>query len=312
MPYASGFELPNVKTKGALGTFFESLAFGQAQRVWPNHCALVNATTETENHAFAGALPRPQRLLGDRRFQGMIDFTYSLADHEHELTFLIRRKSIDDDQTGTVRRRLQEIADACNIYEDALFGTLLTDGNVSGSNAYDGVVFHGDTRVIGSSANIDNNTTSAAATGTIPTALEMLAALNDVIGAMMRFQDDQGRVGMVRGSLAQIRLVVPPTYERPAAEAFRSNLLSSSDNPWGFGRANYDVLPDLSGDAEMFVNAVGGNTRPFIMQQRSEWEIMIFDDPQSVADNHGVKVLCYKRFRFGYGEPRMSVLHTFS
>lgn len=321
MPIGPGIHLPSVKTKGALGFLMERIARGAADRVWPKYCMQVDSATKTETYAFAGAIPRPHIEEGDRRFQGMMSHTYSLTDDAHELSFIIDRDSVDDDQTGTVQRRLGEVADACNIYEDELFALSISNGDVSGNNAYDGVVFFGDTRTIGNSANIDNGTTSAAASGTIPNAQEVLSAMEAIKAAMWNYEDDQGRPGMIRRAMSSIRIVAPATYERALTEAVNSTLMPNAttltntavDNVWGRGLFEFDILPDLVEADEMVVCAVGGDTRPFVCQERQrEWEVVIFDNPQDVADNRGVKVLCRKRIKFGYGEPRMAVLHTWS
>lgn len=321
MPYAAGFELPGVKTKGALGAIYERMAYGQANRIWPKYCLQVDSVTETENYAFAGALPVPQRLEGDRRFQSMIDHTYSLSDYEYELSFLIRRKSVDDDQTGTIQRRMNEVADACNAFEDLLFATLISNADVSGYSSYDGTTFFSDSHSVGLSGTIDNSTTSAAASGTIPNAQEFLSAMESIKAAMWNYADDQGRKGMIKGALSQIRVLAPATYERALMEAVNSTIMPNAttltntaiDNAWGKGICEFDILPFLVEADEMVVAAVGGETKPFICQERMRnWEVIIFDDAQSVADNHGIKVLCYKRMRFGFGEFREAVLHTWS
>lgn len=303
--------LSKISTAGAMGAFYERL--GSAPAVWRNHCQVIQSSTAVQPHAFAGSLPQPQELIGSRRMQGLLDFSQNITNLDYELTFLIGRNTLADDQTGTLRARLTEIADSLLYFEDELFSLKLENGNVAGNVAFDGTVFHGDTRVIGDSANIDNNLTSAAATGTIPTAAEFLDAMNTAIGAMWRYEDDSGRPGFARSAMSQLRVVIPPTYQRAAMEGLSSTLIANTDNVFGRGLAEFDVLPNLAGDTEMWVNAVGSSTaRPFIKQEREPWEIRIINDPDLYAINNGLLVMCYGRFAFAYGDPRMSILHTFS
>lgn len=299
-----------LRNKGATAAFNEALA--TIPSVWQNHCMNVPSTTNAETFVFPGYLPVPREFVDSRSFQGMRDFTFTLTNNTYELSLIINRTHWEDDQKALIRARISEAAEAWATFKDSLFATLLTNGNVSGNNGFDGTTFHTDTRTIGASANIDNNTTSAATTGTIPTAAELLAEMAIIKALMWRYEDDQGRP-FNNGAISKLRLVVPPSYERACLEAFTSTLLGGgNDNPFGKNLAEFDVLPYLTGDTEMWVNAVGSSRLPFIYQERTPLEVIVLDDAASVAEADGVKLLTRQRFIFGYGEPRRSVLHTFS
>lgn len=299
-----------LRNKAAKETFHQKMEM--MPQFWQNHCQQETSDTNTENYAFPGMLPIPQEFLSSRSFQGMRDFNFDLANEEFEMSIIIARKHWEDDQTGLINARLTELAEAWGTFNNFRFTQLLTNGNVSGSNAFDGTIFHGDTRTIGASANIDNNTTSAAGTGTIPTAAELLTQLAVIIPLMQRYQDDQGRPFNDAAS-AKVRCVIPPSYVRPFKEAIQSTLFGGGDdNPFGFGIAEFDVSNYLTADTEMFVQLVGSERMPFIYQKRTELEIVILDDVDNVALHNGVLVLTRIRDRFGYGEPRRSLLHTWS
>ena len=304
----------NLILKQALGEFHQAME--AAAPVWKNHCQVVSSTTAQETYAFPGFIPEPRRFLSERNLVDIRDFTFNLENYEYELSFKIARKYWEDDQTGLIKARVREVAEVLATFDDSLFGTLLQNGNVSGNNGWDGTIFHGDTRAIGLSANIDNSTTTvAAAADAVPSATELLLALQEVIGAAMAYQDDTGRAGFNAAAASQIRLVVPPILMRACAEAFQSTIIGQSDNPWGRGLAQFDVTPYLPNGTttqEIYVNFVGSERRPFIRQERMPWEIVPFAEEANVARENGVLFLCRSRFRFGYGEPRRSVLHTFT
>ena len=305
----------NLVLADASGAFFEGYSHGT--EVWPKYCQVINSDSDTERYSFPGALPQPRRMLDSRQFQGMLDFTFTIENYTYELSVSVKRESFEDDKTGLILDSFRRAGEAFKSWKDELFAQLLENGNVAGNTAYDGVVFHGDSRTIGSSGTIDNNTTSAASTGTTPTASELLDALNtNILALMWEYADDTGRPGMVKQAMSNIGIVIPSNMIRACAEAGNSTIIASNatstvggttDNVYGKNLFTYDVLPNLSSDAEMFVNAVGSVTKPFIMQQRTPLQVEVKQDDMDV-----VKLLCRERFRFGYGEPRMSVLHTWT
>lgn len=304
-----------LRNKAAKATFHQRME--SMPQFWQNHCQQETSETNTENYAFPGMLPIPQEFLSSRSIQGMADFNFDLANEEFELSLVINRKHWEDDQTGLINARIGELAEAWGTFNNSRFTTLLTNGNVAGNTGFDGVVFHGDSRTIGASGTIDNNLTAAAAqTGTglttTPTTAELLEQLQVIKATMGRYGDDKGRP-FNDAALAKMRVVIPPEYERPFMEATQSTLIGGgNDNPFGKGIAEFDVSNYLSGSTEMFVQLVASERMPFIYQKRTELEIVILDDVANVALHNGVLVLTRIRDRFGYGEPRRSLLFTWS
>ena len=296
----------NLIVKGALNTFHQRMS--EIPTVWQNHCQTTTSTTATEQYVWPGFVPQPREFIDGRSIQSMIDFTWNVENNEYELTLLINRKHFEDDQTGLINSRMREIAEIWATFKDFQFATLLEAGGTG--LAYDGVAFYGDTRTIGSSANIDNNLTSAAATGTIPTSAEFQTALRDSKAAMWRFQDDKGRP-FNAAAINQLRVIVPPEYEYPAREALNASIIGNTSNVYT-GAAQLDVLPYLTDDDLMFVNAVGAERKPFLYQERTPLEVIMLTDETSVAENNGVLVLCRQRYVMTYGEPRRSILYTYS
>lgn len=294
--------------KGAQAAFHETL--DKIPQVWDKHCAIYPSDTAVEPHAFPGFIPRPREFVNGRQIQGLRDFTYNIENNEYELSIAIDRKYFEDDQTGLIAERMKEMAEVWGTYKDYLFAALLVAGTTG--TAFDGTAFYADTRVIGVSANIDNLTTSvAAADPAVPTAAEFLATLNLSKGFFRGYQDDTGRPF---NSLAvtDLRVIAPPIFEAPIFEALNATFIASTENVFK-GMADVDVLDYLgSSNAVMYVNALGATRKPFIMQQRTPLEIEIIDSPEALALHNAVLVLCRERFVFAYGDPRRSLVHTYT
>lgn len=312
MPWAPS----NLTTKGALASFHQAMEAGPT--VYDKHSMILDSTSVSENYVFPGALPQPREFLGSRQMQDARDFTYTVTNNEYELTMLVNRKTWEDDQTGLINARMSELGEVWRTYKDSLFSTLLVNANASGYNGFDGVTFYSDDHSAGTTGlTTDNNLTSAAATGTIPTASEFLGALETVRGQFLGFTDDQG-LPYNSQAVSNIRVIVHPGSTRGVFEALNQTTYSGgsgASNEWGKAAfQGFDInLYQASGDSdEMYFSALGSHRKPFIYQERTPLEIIIKTSAEDVAENNGVLVLTRQRYVLTYGDPRRSILYTWS
>lgn len=304
----------NITQKGTIANFMQAMA--NTPTIWEEHVQRVSSTAASEQYVWPGFLPVPREFLSGRNFQGIIDFTYTVTNGEFEMSFLIDRKSMEDDQHGMINSRIQEAAEAWATFKDFQFITeLLVEGDTL-TTTFDGTAFHTDTRTIGGSANIDNaSTTVAAADDSVPTSAEFLTVLNTMMSTMSRYQDDQGRP-FTATAMNNLRMIVPPEFVRAATEGVNSTLIGGGNsNPWGLNIVEIDstpYMPAIGTDTAMYLEAVGSNRRPFIYQERTPLEIVVFNGANDVVENNGVKVLTRQRYKFAFGEPRYSIRHDFT
>lgn len=308
--------LSNLAVAGAKKNFYMSMT--TAPVIWPRFCQMVDMSTQTEPLVFPGFLPQPRQYIDGRTMQGLRDFRYNVDTLEYELSMLIDRNSIEDDQTGTIMARFTEMGAAWETYKDYLFSQLLVNGATSGNNGWDGTTFFSDTRTIGASANIDNKGGGTAEATTIPTSAEILPVLQTDLATMALYQDDHGRPFNTM-SMAKKSIILPPIYEKPFAEAINATLVpsvagtASQDNPWAKGLADIIVFPYLTAVTKDYILLTGHPTRkPFIFGKRTEFELVILNTAEEVAKNHGVLVLARQRFVITYGEPRMALEQTWA
>lgn len=303
----------NLIVKGVEAGFHQAMK--QAPEIWRNHCMELPATTEVMPFAFPGFVPQPREFISGRQFKGLLDFTFNVTNKTYELSFAIPRKYFEDDQTGLIQARINEAAAVWSGYRNYRFAALLTAGGTSGSNAWDGSTFYADTRVVGDSANIDNNTTTvAAADDAVPTSAELLTAMQGVLSNLWAFQDDTGRP-FNDAAMGQIRLVTNPALHRACVEAFSAPILSNNTNQYGFKLSEWDITPYLaigSTTQLIYVSANGDYRKPFGYSSRVPLEVIVDQRPEEVASSDSVKVMCRERDIFFYAEPRRSVRHTFT
>ena len=313
---------PNLILAGALAAFHEKL--NTFPEVWRNHVMEVPTTTKEATYVFPGHLPIPRVMEDGRSIQGFRDFKFTQSDNTYELSLLIDREDLEDDQTGTIRQRFLDLAEVFGTYKDQLFGALLAGGPTAEPpiNAADDVTwatFYEAGGTIGDSGAMTNFSTGAASTGTEPVASELIRDVGLMKASLLRFKDDQGRVGFNANSASNLRMVVPPEMELAFSEVMGSTLLpgpvagdGSRTAPKVQGLAGYDVLPYLSSSIIMYANAVGSERKPFIYQNRTPLEVVIDDSAQGMAERNGVLILCRERFVIGYGDPRRSYQWTWT
>lgn len=300
--------LQKLTTKG-----IERLIMGELDTVpsiWKTHCQMVNATAKVMPYAWAGAVPQPREFIGARRLKEIRAFTYDITSKTYELSILIPREWWEDDQTDAIKGRLAEMAQVWELYKSYLFTQMLVNGATSGNNAYDGNTFFHDTRTEGSSGTIDNKLTSAATTGTIPTSAEFLTGLTTAKYSMLRFLDDEGHPANWAAS-TQIRVIIPPSYEKGAVEALNASFISQTDNVFK-GMAQLDIDPFLTADTKMYIHMVGAQSKGIIHQQYLPLKVVSYMSPEWIDANDGIVVTMRERFVFAYGNFRRMVEYTYS
>lgn len=305
-----------VTERGVKSTFLEAMS--QAPNVYLNHCEVVPSDAPDEKYVWLGAVPVPRQLLGSRKFQQFNEFSHTVTNLGYELSFIIDRDSFADDQVGSIQGRIAEVAETYAHFKDSQFGALLIAGE-SSTDTFDGTSFHDATRTIGASAAIDNTNTSDITDVNSPTSIELMAALEVAIETMTRYEDDQGRTGFNGTAMNTLRCVIPPEQRRAFTEVLNSTLIISGSgaaavsNAWANGLTDFDVLVNLTdADNAFYLSALGGARKPFYFQQRENLEVVVMNDTNDVALNHGVKVLLYERYRFAYGDPRRNLRHDFT
>jgi phage major head subunit gpT-like protein len=306
----------NITQKGTEAHFHQ--AMDAIPTVWQNHVMTWQSTAASEQLVWPGFLPAPKEFISGRDLVGIRDFTYTVENKEYELSFIIDRNSVEDDQHGAINARIQEAAEVWATFKDSQFATLLINGESTtlGIDTLDSTSFHNPSRTIGDSGTIDNTETTDIDPVNEPTPEEILTALQGDIAKMARYNDDTGRP-FNSVAMRQKRAIIPPEHERAFTEAMNSTQVVRSSagvsNPWGEGLCEIDVLPYLTdADNAYYLSFLGASRKPFIYQERTPLEIIVYNDAKDIAKNHGVLVLTRQRYRLGYGDPRRNLRHDFT
>ncbi len=258
------------------------------------------STTGKEEYGFLGQVP-PMREWGTgRKARGLLAEKYSIENQKYELTIEVDRDEIDDDQTGQIRLRIQEMATRSATHKDAEIARLLINGAGAGFNSYDGVPFFNASHQSGGSG-VQSNIVSR--TGTVdvnnPTTAEFRDALKQAIARLIAFKDDQAEP--MSNTASGLVCVVPPTMHLTALEAVNATLVNSTTNVLE-GAARIIAMPRLVDPKVWYLLKTDVPVRPFIFQDRAPIEFTAQEqDSESGFRREVYEYGVRARYRLTYG-----------
>lgn len=225
-----------------------------------------------EEYAGVGNAPALREWVGQRLAKSLAEYSMIVRNKDFEATLHVAVKDLRRDKTGQLMPKIQSLALRAAQHNEKLLSALIdaADGTTI-STAYDTKAFFADDHAVGSSGTMDNNISVAAATGTTPTATEASGAIMSAVQQLYGFKDDQGEP--VNADAKDFLVMVPPLYWASHMTAVtKDNLASAADNPLVNSGLNVRVVsnPRLTWTTKVAVFALGGPTKPFLIQTEEE------------------------------------------
>lgn len=270
----------------------------------------IPSTRDRESFKWLGSIPKIREFGTGRLARGVRTESYDITNLKYEATMEVDRDEIDDDQTGQIRIRVNEMALRAATHKDYLISELLKNGATAGFLAYDGQTFFADAHVSGASGNQDNKLSATASAPTNPTTAEFQTALKAAIAALLAFKDDVGDPSAL--SASGLVIVAPPSMYLTAVEAVNQTVVSSTRNVLE-GIARVIAFPWLSLATTWYLLKTDSVVRPFIFQDRAAVEFTALEN-QSDEGFRREKYLYGVRARYAmtYGEWRNAVSTVFA
>lgn len=297
---------------GALTNFrviFDN-AFDAARNLspWRQLAYQIESTRLTESHNWLGTVPVMVDVThGDIQVEGLGSYNFPVTNTTYKGAVEVQRSFFEDDALGMFRPKMGQLGEEAARHP----GQLLFQMMVANPNAFDGTAFFADTRVIGRSANIDNN---LAKTGQTIAAIQTDIAL--VRAAMRKFQDDQGRPMNNTPNV----FVIPPELEQvfyqaltinfPAAAPTAANVIPAT-NDGSLQAAGYTVIvnPYATDATTWWAFAVTAQAKPFIFQNRISPALEGITSPETesgvIRDRFVYSVRA--RYAVAFSDPRFGV-----
>ena len=238
--------------------------------------AVESSNQKTETRARFGATPFPEEWRGDREGKPLNEYTRDTTNVPYDATVEFGKETIEylGQNAGEVGRAMANQAMKARMHKAKLASALLEAG--FSATCDDGQYFF-DTDHAYSGASYttsqDNDLTSAAATGTSPTAAEAAVGLRACFNKFYTIKDDQGDpmvpAGQV-GNPSDFIVMVPGAFQTAFRQVLVADTLSAAGDNDLKGTFTLRVNPFLTSGAVFYMFYAASAWKPIIVQQKSD------------------------------------------
>jgi phage major head subunit gpT-like protein len=248
-----------------------------------------------------GGSPMPTNSRGRLVGQDFIEKKMTVTPKDWDITVSISANAIDDDQTGTLERKVRAAGDNFQRHISNLAFKALNDGDATTNfgAGYDNLAFY-------SASHIDAGGQYQTVQSNVNNLALSLDNFETVMVAAGGFRQDQGEFTGYNYDT----LVVPPALARLAAQitgnAKVSGTANNDINPYA-GITKYIVNPQLDSTA-WFLVASGESIKPIIVVMRKEPSLQsAWFDPHG-DDGGTFWFKFFARYNHFYGDWRLAVM----
>lgn len=274
-------------------------AFLAAEATYLDAMLFSTSGNASEKYGWLGQSPQMREWKDERIPAGLSDWDYTILNKRFENSLAVDLPTLERDQTGAIRVRIQDLAGKAREYPHSLLSALRT-GGTSGL-CYDGQAFFANAHVEGSSGSQDN---LLAQTGT--TVANVKTDFNLATAAMEGFKDDRG-VAPIGAQFVYV-VVCGPSMKWIMKEAFEQVILTAGGNNIYAGLAKVEIDRAITGNGWVLENRAG-KMRGYILQEEKAVTLTNTDPTSDEAFMRG-KVMFGTEWRgnAGYGDWRRCVL----
>src|SRR3990172_8089007 len=207
-----GYPNVDLTRKISKEAFYGETDAAQNERVWPKIAERIPQDVASVIRPWMGAIPKPVQLSGTAagtstaRAKSLKDYTFTTTVVEWDLTVEMPRSAVEDLPEEVARIGRNHGNPASVFFDERMIGQL----DSTTATGYDGIALYSGSHAE-SGTSKDNDRTTAAATGTKPTAAELETALEEDLTVLKLFTDDQGRY--VNEGVTRYVILISPDYE---------------------------------------------------------------------------------------------------
>ena len=275
-------------------------SFDNAGTQWAEIAGLIDGISgDKVTLDWLGQVPKMREWAGNKIVYGAGNYTFTINIKDFEATIGVLRKTMEDDQLGLIKPKVQKLGSEAQRYKDELIFNLLANGYQT--KCYDGQYFFSASHSEGDSGTQSNLGTSALSASTLKTARV----------AMAKFLGDKRKnLGAMLDTL-----VVPPDLEDTADELLNSDILlvtglvstsSGSTAPAVNvlkGKARRITSPLLTDTTDWFGLYTKDVIKGLYLLVKKDGNFVASDNPYSdaVFDKQEFKYSAEARYGAGYG-----------
>jgi len=272
----------------------------------------VESDSDQETYPGLFYAPRPREMTGGRQHRSVPSFSFTLANVKYESTVDISYQQWKYGKLGATQSMLASMGEKARMYPNRLTADLMNAGD--GVVGHDGQNFYSAAHVDPGSRNTtaqDNDFTSAAATGTAPTVLEMYTQLQTHRAAYDGFLDGDGDP-VIPDENASFVVLCSSENIQVARAVFKNDQITGPIANELKGVFEPRINPFSDVDAEFFTAWTSGRRKPFIYQVA---EAVSLTDNMGGDSEFETKDVAFGTFGFynvGYGDWRYTTRHIFT
>ena len=264
---------------------------------WMRIAEVITMGAKTLELVDLGGAPMPIESKGGGPLQDYVERALTVRPRSWDITVQISHNAIQDDQTGTLLRKVQGAGENFQRHMNKIVFQALDagDGTTYGK-AYDGLSFFNGAHLNGPAGTYDNEFALALSLDNFQTNYNLAKA----------FADESGEPVDVNYDL----IVVNQALERTAAQITGNgedySTANRAVNPYS-GRLSYLVSPYM-GSTAWAVVASNESSKPLAIVMREQPNLQdAWFDPNG-ADGGMYNFKFYARYNVAYGDPRLAFL----
>ena len=234
--------------------------FAREAALAPRLCYIESSDSDSEKYDWLGQSPTMQEFLDERRSIPLSNTGYTITNKTWESTVTVKRQDLADNKTGSIQRRIQQMAATAAGHQNKLLIDTLVNGTTD--TCYDGTAFFGNSHTArADEGGTQDNLLAGSGTTTSAFGTDFAVAKRE----MLLFTAENGEPFHGDG-MQQLVVIVPPALEKVARETLNAGMISNTSNVQ-VGAAQLIVSPRLS-DVDDWYLLRTDNARALIMQDR--------------------------------------------
>ena len=269
----------------------------------PRIAHIESSDSDSEKYDWLGQSPTMQQFLDERRSIPLSNTSYSIENLTWEATITVSRNDLADNRTGSIQRRIQQMAATAAGHQNKLLINALIDGTTD--LCYDGVAMFSDSHPArGDEGGVQDNLFSGSGTTVSAVSSDLATAK----AGLLNFTNEAGEPYAADG-IGSMAVICSPSLEKVFRETLNAGMISNTSNVQ-VGMADLIVSPRLS-DADDWYLVRTDASRALILQDREPLEFSALEgnsDSGFMRDQwvYGVRA----RYNVGYASPFSAIKTT--
>lgn len=223
-----------------------------------------------EKHEWLGQPPQMSLFEGSRKFTALTATGYTITNKVYDASVRVSRDDLRRNQSGSIKRRVDELADVAMSFPDSHLTTTIINGtDATLGLCYDGTAFYGNSHTERAD---EGGTQDNLLAGTGSTVAQIQADISASISALRLVKAENGEPFHDAG--LELCFMIPPGIETNFKTAVNATIVSNTSNQLvGIGEVIVNNRLSDVNDWYTFVKGAGKESLIFQTDQNIETDV---------------------------------------